>query len=502
MDNVKLTQDEKITALEKAVLNKSPEETAQVYKKLGKVRYTANAMMYACRFKGVSHVKALVENGGNFSARKKDGNFEYSACVLNTPYPVRPAQERIGFPAVPPTELLDEAANVSFLSFEERAKVLEYLLENREKTGFLPEKTLYYAVLLNDTEMYEVLKKNDVSFSEELIDFFTGGNNQLLWYEYRSLLCWLSDGDFIPVFERILKETGTEKPLHLNDSLFEYKAKTFVSPEIFPFFLEHFDRNKMNQSNIIKKIIDNDQVKSLPVVEKTGWLKLPKKRDEMIEYASAKDRPEAAAWLLDYKNRTANLVKENENREKRFERELNAVPDSVSEMKKIWSFKKQEDGTLMITNYKGFDKEITVPAKIGKIPVTAIGTYAFSPFGSRMTGAESTHRKNITEIILPEGITTIGDYAFFKCFALESVTIPEGVKEIGGMAFMFCQKIRSIRLPPSIVKIAETPADTKKKFGDFGAFAADFDLTAIVDRGSYAEKYCKRNDIKFTYKDD
>ena len=40
-------------------------------------------------------------------------------------------------------------------------------------------------------------------------------------------------------------------------------------------------------------------------------------------------------------------------------RELNASPDSVSELKKIWSYIKREDGTLVITSYKGDKTEVT-----------------------------------------------------------------------------------------------------------------------------------------------
>lgn len=60
-------------------------------------------------------------------------------------------------------------------------------------------------------------------------------------------------------------------------------------------------------------------------------------------------------------------------------RELNANPNSVAELKKVWGYEKREDGTMIITRYKGTNTEIDVPEKIGNSVVTAIGDWAFSP---------------------------------------------------------------------------------------------------------------------------
>ena len=40
------------------------------------------------------------------------------------------------------------------------------------------------------------------------------------------------------------------------------------------------------------------------------------------------------------------------------------------------------------------------------------------------------------EVIIPAGITSIGDYAFYRCTEIEFVTIPSGVTSIGEEAFM------------------------------------------------------------------
>ena len=55
-------------------------------------------------------------------------------------------------------------------------------------------------------------------------------------------------------------------------------------------------------------------------------------------------------------------------------------------------------------------------------------------------------RENITSIQLPEGLTSIGDYAFYYCISLESITIPAGVTSIGEYAFLVCNALESINV--------------------------------------------------------
>ncbi len=50
----------------------------------------------------------------------------------------------------------------------------------------------------------------------------------------------------------------------------------------------------------------------------------------------------------------------------------------------------------------------------------------------------------VTNLIIPEGVTTIKNYAFSGCSGLTSVTIGSGVSEIGESAFYKCSKLNSI----------------------------------------------------------
>ncbi|MDE6087294.1 MAG: leucine-rich repeat protein, partial [Oscillospiraceae bacterium] len=65
------------------------------------------------------------------------------------------------------------------------------------------------------------------------------------------------------------------------------------------------------------------------------------------------------------------------------------------------------------------------------------------------------NNKNIKEIIIKDSVTTIGDRAFWDCFALESITIPESVETIGKMTFYGCTALESITIPKSVEIIGD-----------------------------------------------
>lgn len=88
-----------------------------------------------------------------------------------------------------------------------------------------------------------------------------------------------------------------------------------MRPE-FCIFLQHFNQSEMNKKKILRELIDNQSVSCLKVVEDCGWLKDIRRRDELIIYASENHKVESAAWLLAFKNRTADLAAEQKSAEK------------------------------------------------------------------------------------------------------------------------------------------------------------------------------------------
>lgn len=63
--------------------------------------------------------------------------------------------------------------------------------------------------------------------------------------------------------------------------------------------------------------------------------------------------------------------------------------------------------------------------------------------------------EKLTEVIIPEGVTSIGNSAFEYCGGLTEITVPYGVVSIGSCAFRECTALDSISLPPTLKSTGE-----------------------------------------------
>ena len=65
--------------------------------------------------------------------------------------------------------------------------------------------------------------------------------------------------------------------------------------------------------------------------------------------------------------------------------------------------------------------------------------------------------EEVTNLVIPDGVTSIGRYSFDNCTGLTSVTIPEGVTRICSNAFRSCSNLTSVTIPPSVTIIESMP---------------------------------------------
>lgn len=70
----------------------------------------------------------------------------------------------------------------------------------------------------------------------------------------------------------------------------------------------------------------------------------------------------------------------------------------------------------------------------------------------------------LTELIVPETIKTVADYAFYYCSNLKQFTIPVTVESIGDHAFYYCYGLKSITIPDRVTSIGDYAINRDRDF--------------------------------------
>lgn len=471
--------------LESILLTGTPQEAAEFFKKHRDEINAGRTLAIACRFCGIEYVKALVESGAAFKIplineeipeywlaplefhgdqREVYRNFDEEDCFENK------IERRLGDNSVETFYILPE---------ERRAEAAKYLCENSERLNFEPGELLFFAITSNSQVITAKLREMGVTFTEIWIDALTNHLKITMFIVLIIMLTALGDDAFCDVIREVVKEVGGKRLCYaerygfIEPSLFDDIEIRFYRPGFFEVFLENFRFRRNAREELLMNLIAKDRPEFLAQCAERSWLRQPKVRDEMIAYASEVKSTECLAWLLDYKNRSFDLAAERAKAEKRSEHELNA-PHSIAALQKSWQWKRQEDGTLIITGYWGTDTVVNIPPKIGKRAVTAIDDRALL-------------YKEMSKVVIPYGIRTIGDKAFADCGLLEEVIIPDSVVKIDKYAFAQCERLSEVTIPGSVKEIGES------------AFSLSSLRRAFVEPGSCAEEYCRQNNIPYEY---
>ena len=98
------------------------------------------------------------------------------------------------------------------------------------------------------------------------------------------------------------------------------------------------------------------------------------------------------------------------------------------------------DGGYEVIGYTGDNPIVTIPSTYKSLPVLTIGL-------DRKNEDRFAENENIKELIIPDGVTKIEDYAFESCINLTTVTIPTSVTDMGHYSFSRCDKLSVATLP-------------------------------------------------------
>ncbi|MBQ6829406.1 MAG: leucine-rich repeat domain-containing protein [Thermoguttaceae bacterium] len=111
--------------------------------------------------------------------------------------------------------------------------------------------------------------------------------------------------------------------------------------------------------------------------------------------------------------------------------------------------------------------------------------------------------------VVPNGVETIGDFAFGVCGQLTEITLPKGLRRVGASAFFGCAQLTKIAFPNSLqtidkyafsrcASLTEVSVPKGLRTIDVGAFSrCSPNLTLYGAAGSVAEKHARENKIRF-----
>ena len=462
-----LSERQKVLLLEQTVMTGTLDQLREILNSVGNFEMTARALAIACRYRGLDYVKELISHRATFryedsvaihrnyrtsvSNQYSRKDCEYYLMIIPDKLDVKRERD-ISYSALFGISFINisESLEKKRLPLSQRIEITRFLA-SIISTGICLDEMLFWALLWGETEFADALCEMGADLKNKTAGYYNGsaasasyidniiGNSRSI---YRSAYAYemenLPPEKVLPVFERlnrIVNDAGEK--LIITQTLFERIKWNDAALE---YALNNCDLSGIDKRKALKAAVKENQISVLAIMAENGWLNSSDIRENIIEFALNSNYVEPLAWLIDFKRRTVDIAKEEAEAEKRLDRKLSRIdkPGSVAALRKIWSYRKQEDGTLIITRYKGEESRIEIPSVIGKSRVTAIGRDYFA-WGTKLA-----------DVTVPEGVLSIEDYTFYKCESLVTVNLPKTIEKIGSGAFSLCENLKNISIPENV----------------------------------------------------
>ncbi len=152
-------------------------------------------------------------------------------------------------------------------------------------------------------------------------------------------------------------------------------------------------------------------------------------------------------------------------------------------------------GATFYADTPWYSKISSVKSVVIENGVTSIGNCAFYDCDSLASVTMSDSVTSIGElafydcrylesVTIPDSVTSIGEYSFYWCSSLTSVTIPDSVTSIGSSAFEDCSSLTSVTIPDSVTSIGSSA------FEDCSSLTSVTIPESVTSIGNYAFRNC------------
>ena len=103
-----------------------------------------------------------------------------------------------------------------------------------------------------------------------------------------------------------------------------------------------------------------------------------------------------------------------------------------------------KENEICLKRCYGTEERIEVPAQIEGMPVTVLAPYIFSQARREPDQKAAICGNQVKEIVLPDTVREIGNYAFYGCYYLEALTLSHRTHDIAGGAFTGCRHLKNL----------------------------------------------------------